>query len=209
MTLVRSVLLLLSLADFVKVVFGDRTGYHATSMPVEIPENGAYTGDYAEVGIYVTANECTIEDLNVIVKICHTWVGDVSLILVAPNGMSVGLMERPGQPDPDPLYGDSSDLYTTLTFDDQSSTSPETLGEGLSDGETILSQRVFSVGGLEGPPFPAGMYRLLDLKGLDPYGTWTLIAADHADCDTGYIEKVKLSFKLDCGECVDGQPCGK
>jgi len=205
--------LLASLVVSLKMAHGSvYVEYSATNTPVPIPEFGASNGDYAFVDIIVPRDGCVIEDVDLVVRATHTFIGDLSMTLTHPNGVStVGLMERPGTPSPEPdasLGFDSDLLDTTLTFDDSSSNDPEALGDGLGDMDVIMSTDVFSVGGLSGPPFPAGSLKLLDLIGLSPLGTWTLIVADHAAVDTGVIEEATLKLTLECGDCGDSG-CGK
>lgn len=163
---------------------------------ISIPENGAATGNVALAFINVQ-DDCIIQDVDVIVRVSHLWVGDLTFTLACPDGNVVGLMERPGLSGTG-CCGDSSNLIAAnpITFDDSAVVDPESLGSGLDGNTAIPATSVYSAGGFLGPPFPAGSLKLTDLNGLSSAGTWIFTAADSALGQTGTVSSVTLRLTL-------------
>lgn len=117
--------------------------------------------------------------IGVAVNVTHTWIGDVRMILTAPNGAQITLIDRPGVPAS--TYGcDGDDLDFTVIR-----------GTG-NDMENVCGNL----------PAIAGDYtaangqdlNAINLLGGSPNGAWTLAAADFATPDPGVINSWSLIF---------------
>jgi len=130
---------------------------------VPIPDNGSVTNS-------INANSTwgLVSDVNVRVRINHTWTGDLALLLTSPTGQSIPLMLNTGV-DGDNLGSGSTDCSGTFTqFDDESS--------GRLD---------FAVA-----PFASSfrpVRRLATFDGSSAGGTWTLTVQDKAAQDVGTL----------------------
>ncbi len=135
---------------------------------VQIDANSIST---ARTGIRVPPLGGTIQDLNVQLDIDHSWVGDLQLTLIAPDGRRIPLSMR---------RGGSGDEYRDTVFDDQATTS-------------IASARAPFVGRFR-PETP-----LNTLSGMDPTGVWYLEVRDRARLDGGRVHGWSLQMTLTSG----------
>ncbi len=77
----------------------------------------------------------TIQDVEIDLAINHTWVGDITIELVAPTGDAITMMNRPGMAPPNTgCCGTNDDLISTspITFTDTSVNDAELMGAFLS-----------------------------------------------------------------------------
>jgi subtilisin-like proprotein convertase family protein len=118
------------------------------------PDQGTVTNS-----VITYADNFTINDLNVNLNINHTWVGDLTIALIAPDGTQVVLA--------DGVCGDCDNM-TDVTFDDEAA-DPIT---GASDP-------------ISGPYQPEG--NLSDFDGMQTIGDWTLRITDNANADGGTL----------------------
>ncbi|MEL6811735.1 MAG: proprotein convertase P-domain-containing protein, partial [Bacteroidota bacterium] len=133
-------------------VLGCENETNDTNFPIG-PDAGTVTNS----GIDFT-NSFVIEDVNVSVNIEHTWVGDLTIELIAPDNTTVLLA--------DGVCGDCDDMV--VTFDDEA-TDPIT---GATDPIVGTFQ-------------PEGS--LADFNGLASNGDWTLRITDNANQDGGQL----------------------
>lgn len=108
-----------------------------------------------------------LQDLDVFVNVTHSYVGDVSLRLIAPNGTGIQLLNA--------NFFRSGQNLTNVLFNDEAST-PITSGT---------------------PPWGPGSFRpeqsLSTFDGLNINGLWTLSVVDHFGGDSGEL----LGWRLD------------
>lgn len=145
-----------------KIGTGQVTSYTSSS-PAAIPDNDA-------VGLNSTMNVLAgfkAADVNVTVNINHTWDGDLTLKLVAPDSTSVLLSNR---------QGSNGKNYTGTVFDSQAATSIVT-GVPPYTGSFQPEQ---SLDALNNKPVT---------------GNWTLNVADLASSDTGTLVGWSLTFQ--------------
>ncbi|MBG7631254.1 MAG: proprotein convertase P-domain-containing protein, partial [Bacteroidetes bacterium] len=131
-------------------------------IPVPIPDN-------APVGvksIISVTNNKLITNVKVIVNIAHTYVGDLTLELTSPRGVSILLSAGNG--------GGGSD-YTNTIFDDSASTS-------IADGSAPF------IGTFR------AQIPLSYLNNTDSQGNWTLKVVDSGEKDTGTIDSWSLDI---------------
>jgi len=115
----------------------------------------------------------TIADLNVQVKINHTYDGDLDVYLTAPNGKTVELFTD---------VGASGDNFTNTVLDDEAAVS-------IIAGSAPFAASFRPEGSLAG------------FDGFDPNGTWTLTITDDAPGDSGLL--LNWSLIITTGERVD------
>ena len=124
-----------------------------TNFPIG-PNAGTVTNSVISI-----TNDVMVNDLNVNLNINHTWVGDLTISLIAPDNTTVILA--------DGVCG-NCDNMVNVTFDDEA-TDPIT---GATDPIT-------------GPYQPEG--NLSDFDGIPTIGDWTLRIVDNANQDGGTL----------------------
>ena len=110
-----------------------------------------------------------VSDINVTVDIEHTWVEDLRLILISPEGDRIVLVNRQG--------GDG-DNFDNTTFDSQAN-------KHINRGEAPF----------RGTFRPA--HNLNRLNGMNPNGRWKLTVADFAAGDGGQLNGWKMDIATD------------
>ncbi len=114
-----------------------------------------------------------ITKVTVTVNITHTYDGDLSLSLIAPNATVIPLATR---------RGTSGDNFTATTFDD--------------DATTPIASGVAPFTGSFKPESPLSV-----LAGAVSYGNWQLKAVDSAGADVGTIVDWSLSLSFPAAPC--------
>ena len=122
------------------------------------------TGASASTNLSVSGMTGTVDDVEVTVNITHTWVSDLRLALLGPNGVSVALVTA---------RGGSGDNFTNTIFDDQAATA-------ISAGAAPFTGRF--------RPEVA----LSTFNGINPNGTWTLVLTDTVSLDAGVLQNWSL-----------------
>lgn len=136
----------------------------------------------------------TVVDVGVTVAYTHTWVGDLTYQLHAPDGEHLTMMNRPGHPAT--LSGDSSNLTADwpLTFSNAATDSAENMGSTLDTNGTICQDD----GRCHYFPAPDGdldsMHSFAQMVGKAASGAWQFCASDTALGDTGPLEAVTLTL---------------
>ncbi len=143
--------------------------YTSTDTPLAIPDNNA-TGATSTINV---ADLDKIVDLNVVVNITHTYDGDISLSLIAPDGTTIALSNR---------RGSSGDNYTGTVFDDAAATA-------IASGTAPFT-------GSYRPENP-----LSAVIGKVASGAWKLKVVDSASSDSGTIVSWSLQFTYEPRVC--------
>ena len=120
--------------------------------------------------MFVTNGVGPITDVNVTIRLTHTWDEDLDIYLVSPGGQTVQLARR---------VGANGDNFTNTTFDDQT-------GTAIGSGSAPFS-------GTYRPQTPLSLF-----NGTNPNGNWFLEVVDRASGDQGRIET--WSLKVTCAE---------
>jgi subtilisin-like proprotein convertase family protein len=134
--------------------------YTFAAPPYPIPESQTY----AEKTIVVPATSSEITDVNFSVGFAHTYIEDVQIEVVSPNGTVVKLFDK---------SCGATDSSLLLTYDD--------LGGVLTCG-TTTSQAVA----------PSGLLSVFN--GENPQGTWKLRFRDTGQGDTGTINSASITI---------------
>jgi subtilisin-like proprotein convertase family protein len=160
----------IGIAGFVSAVNGvtlrqmNRTGPNAFDYSNRDP---AVIADNATVVRSITVVDAfTFDDLDVGIDIAHTFVGDLSAVLVAPDGTRVRLFTR---------IGAGGDNFAGTIFDSEAAT-PIAAGAAPYTGRFRPQDS------------------LVPLYGRDARGTWRLEVTDSSLGDTGSLTNFSLSF---------------
>ncbi len=152
---------------------GGTTTYTSTDVPKAIPDNNP-TG--VTSNLVITGNANTITDVNVTMNATHTWDGDLTFSLIAPNATNVTLSA---------LHGGSGDNYTNTVLDDAAATA-------ISAGAPPFT----------GSFRPDAA--LTAVNGIPANGTWMLKAVDSAAADIGNITgwSLAVTTAAACSPCA-------
>ena len=145
-----------------------------------------------------------ITDVRLKIGLDHTWIGDVTIKLVAPDGTLLTVLSRPTIEDGDLLddgvdcCGDESDASADhpLTFTDAAKISGKTLGLDLENDEIVCKDEGPKIDPCELLPYPGGGPggNFGDFAGLSPVGTWNVCVGDSGLGDFGALRYIGLSI---------------
>jgi subtilisin-like proprotein convertase family protein len=154
----------------------------SSDVPKAIPDNSTAGVD----STLTLSDPGRIADLDVRVsQLTHTWIGDLHVVLVAPDGTTVTLAQRPGGVD-----NDGDDLTNTI-FDDEAPAAIGATGTAAPYTGRFRPQ--------------ADQLSRLDGKALA--GTWTLRVSDVAGQDVGTLEGWGLdATPYECGTASGTTP---
>jgi len=128
---------------------------------------GVAIPDDSTAGLSSTIDETRagrIKDINIrISSLTHSWVGDLVIDIIGPDGTRVRLAEHPGGPD------NSSNNLTNTLFDDEA---PTNIGAGSAPYSGSFRPQHDSLSRFDGKPLQ---------------GTWTLRVRDLFEGDTGSL----------------------
>ncbi len=162
-----------------------------TGLPVAIPDNNP-TGVTNTLNVTafgageVLGGNVTLN--SVCFRVNHTWVGDVSVSLRAPDGTIVPLLARPGVPNS--TFGCSSDNIDMCVE----------LGVG-ADAELVCNPNPLAISGTFKAHAGADL-NLINTNGGLANGGWDLIVTDAAAGDLGTIQAWSLNFTQTIGGVV-------
>ncbi|MBX7220317.1 MAG: S8 family serine peptidase [Blastocatellia bacterium] len=155
--------------------------YSSGGISVPIPDNNTVT---STVNV---PDSGQITDVNVKVRLNHTFDGDIALTLIAPDNTSIVLSNRRGSSGDNYGSGNNDCTGTFTVFDDAAATA-------ISAGT---------------PPY-AGSFKpdqvLSALNGKASNGTWTLSINDDATQDTGTLFCWQLEITRSAYTCCSAAP---
>ena len=160
---------------------GSATAVDGSAIPDNDPANPL-------VSTLDVTEDFEITDLDVNLDINHTWLGDVTVTLTAPDGVtSAVLVDRPGFPAS--TFGcNNDDPAINVNMDDEAADTIE---------DTCITVGVYS-----GDFIPNEALSVFD--GMSTMGTWTLSVSDSAGGDTGTLESWTLNYDyLNSGTPLD------
>jgi subtilisin-like proprotein convertase family protein len=113
-----------------------------------------------------------IDDINILVNLQHTWIGDVAATVEGPAGQSVTLFDQPGVPASQ--YGCGEDNLFVI-FDDEADLTAADLENTCGAGPYAI----------QGPYQPVDPLSVFD--GSSSQGDWTITLSDIFDQDGGNL----------------------
>jgi subtilisin-like proprotein convertase family protein len=144
--------------------------------PAPIPDNNPAG---VTSTITVAGAGTSLCDVNVITNITHTWNSDLQVTLTSPAGTVVTLTTGNG--------GSNDNVFNGTTWDDDA---------GTTNPPGAITDTTFANNVVETPLVPEEA--LGAFIGENPNGTWSLLAVDTANGDTGTIN----SWSLDIVTCT-------
>ncbi len=158
-----------------------------TSADAALPDNNP-AGVDETVTISGIPADAFLEDIRLVdVELTHSRVGNLSLLITAPTGESLLVIDRPGTATG---TGDLSnaDSSSPLSFNDAATTDAEDLGDGIGGAGVVCADNGICdynpTGNGTNNSF-ADLIAELRTNGSDPNGTWTINVADNAAAGTG------------------------
>ncbi|MFI5219381.1 MAG: PKD domain-containing protein [Bacteroidia bacterium] len=152
-----------------------------TGLSVAIPDGDTLGIDdvQAVAGVTGTTLGTDVFLQSVCLTITHTWVGDLRIILTAPNGAQVELMDQPGVPASTfGCDGDNLDFCVALgTGNDV---------ENVCNNLPAISGTYTAANGVD--------LNSINTAGGSPNGNWTLTMKDYATPDAGTLTEWALTF---------------
>ncbi|MEI6311151.1 MAG: InlB B-repeat-containing protein [Bacteroidota bacterium] len=148
------------------------SGITTNCTPVaDIADNGCSTNNYTDLIVnYPTSS--TITDLNVGIKISHTYRGDLRISLISPDSTEILLVNQ---------VGGSATNFDAI-IDDAGTANAFTSGNHTVDGTYDVT----------GQPQGVGVGTLASLIGKNAQGNWKIRVCDNASGDVGSIVSAEL-----------------
>ena len=174
-----------------------------------IPDNG-YNGSIGSMSctaleVMDPGDEFTIvNNVTLELGVDHTWIGDTTVKVVAPDDTVLTVLSRPGfaegADDGGGCCGDSSNLEsaTPISFSDGFATDAEAMGEGANlDSNGVVCKDGMNL--CEYSPNPGagpGVTFGSEFLGKSVIGTWQVCIGDSVGGDTGTLQTAKLTFDV-------------
>ncbi len=151
----------------------------STSTRVSIPDNSC-TGASSSISVSGYSGTVSTSGISIQLNITHTYLGDLVLMLEAPNGNILGLSNR---------VGSSSDNYTNTVFSDAGSAQIPGTGAPYTGTykpwTTVFNDCVQTT---------VTTFSAIGGGNMNPNGAWKLWAYDRAGVDTGGIVNWTINF---------------
>ena len=156
--------------------------------------NNATPGVFSST-IVIAGQPPTITSLNSVTLVfsSHSWVGDLEVELLAPNGDNVDLFSRVGDTTPTG-FGDSSNLAGTYIFVNSGGGNFAAAAASVG-GSTVVPPGTYNRSSTAGTAVPAADLDDFSMFAGDTInGTWTLFIRDWAVVDTGTFTSWSLDI---------------
>jgi subtilisin-like proprotein convertase family protein len=164
-----------------EVEFELSEGTAGTELELDFPAGAIPDNDPAGFcdAITVSGAGGAITNVAVIVDITHTWVGDLDITLISPEGTPIRLLDRPGLPPEFSCCGCSDDNVDALVFYDDSQN-----GVDFVENYCFANPANWNAGLPTAQPIDA----LSTLRGESANGDWTLCVTDNFGLDIGSLD---------------------
>ena len=185
---------------------GGGPGFTATSSPAAGIPDAAYNGSLASmlcdvIDASAIPAGATVDLVDIQTAIDHTWIGDLVIKLVSPDGSELGVLSRPGFDEPADdgtgCCGDSSDLTATspINFFDGAPNDAELMGSTIG-GEAVcqddgLCDYFPNPGAIATPPA-----NFAGFAGESASGDWTLCIGDAELGDVGTLQSWTININF-------------
>ncbi|MCB9679291.1 MAG: proprotein convertase P-domain-containing protein [Alphaproteobacteria bacterium] len=135
-------------------------------------------------------------NVRVDIAMSHTWIGDLDIQVISPDGTMLTAMNRPGRTGGSGL-GNNRELVTTspISFFDGAATDAEDMGDTLANNQTIClddGECEFSPNPDEVVSSPANFAAAFN--GLSAAGTWQVCVFDGQSGDSGTLETATITL---------------
>ncbi len=161
------------------------------STQVSIPDNSC-TPATSVIAVSAYSSAIATAQIQVKINITHTWVGDLVIVLLAPNGSIIGLSNQTGS------SGNSGDNFTNTVFTDAAAAVLPTTGapytgsyKPVATTFTTCTTTITNV----------TTFGAIGSGSLNPNGNWTLKVFDRAGSDLGTIDNWSLILPGIPGGC--------
>lgn len=157
----------------------DTLSFSAINLAIPDSSTLGVTNAQTVTGVPGTTLGQDVQLRKVCFKINHTWVGDLVVKLIAPNGTMITLIDRPGYPSsPSGCSGENIDMCiiqgTGNEAENICNTLPAITGDYTAFNGTDLNA--------------------INTAGGSPNGSWQLFVSDNASGDTGTLVDWQLIF---------------
>lgn len=150
--------------------------FNASDLPIAISEQGMpQISSTIDISLSGVVTSVSITNLN----IQHSYVGDLTVVLIAPDGTSITLFDRPGYPGSSFGCGGTN---ISINLSDLYSNTSDDLENSCGGGAYAISGDYQSI-----DPFS-------NLVGLVASGSWTLQVSDAAGFDGGSLDSWSLNI---------------
>jgi len=139
---------------------------YATTSRQFVSDASSRGSKITNVSINVNDN-FSIGDLNVVLKVSHTWISDLTFRLIGPDGTTVNLVQRRG--------GNGDNLMVTI--DDQATGRISRVTTAITISGSYRGEQALSA-----------------FRGKSAQGRWTLQVIDQARGDTGFVNSFQLQI---------------
>lgn len=139
---------------------------YAINQPVYLSDAGTRSSRTTSIGMDVNA-DFNVQDLNIQLNIAHTYLSDLTVRLVGPDGTTATLIDRRGG------TGD----HLRVTFDDEAINSIASVRTATTISGAFRSEQALSV-----------------FQNKSAKGRWTLQITDQARGDVGFLTSATLDF---------------
>ncbi|PQB04792.1 hypothetical protein BST85_07695 [Aureitalea marina] len=147
---------------------------------VDASPGSTIDGSADVVSVINVSDDETITDINVVLNVTHTWVGDLVVTLESPSGTVVTLTSEPGNPDAGPFGCPGDDI--NATFDDDAANPADDECNNLP-----------AIGGLVSPTDMLSAF-----NGESTLGDWTLTITDVEPAfDSGVLDNWGIEYTYD------------
>lgn len=167
------------------------TSTYNNSTAVSITDNSC-TASSSTINVSGYTSTITSSQIQVRINITHTWVGDLVILLQAPNGSLVGLSNQTGS------SGNSGDNFINTVFTDAAAAVLPTTGAPYTGSYKPVAT-TFTV-----CTYTTNVTTFAAIGGgvINPNGNWTLLVLDRASADVGTINNWSLIIPSPAISCT-------
>ncbi|AKT41005.1 uncharacterized protein CMC5_051620 [Chondromyces crocatus] len=165
-----------------------------------LPDDQRYDGSIESMecmALPVTMVATRVVRVEVLVGLSHSWLSDLVIKVVSPEGTVTTLLSRAGIEEPDDgsseLDGDGSNLVVThpITFRDDAASPAELMGVNIDNSKAVCRDDGICAYGPSPGKGPGKS--LADFELESPSGDWLVCVADADDTETGTLDQARIT----------------
>lgn len=192
-------------------VQGGSPDFTATSSPATTIPDATYDGSLASmlcdaIDASSIPAGATVDSVDIQTAIDHTWIGDLVVKLVSPDGSELGVLSRVGFSEPADdgtgCCGSSAqmDAAFPLSFFDTAPNDAETMGAGLAGSEAVCRDGAQLCDFFPNPDSVATPpANFAGFAGEEASGNWTLCVGDSVADDVGTFQSWTININFTGG----------